>query len=101
MSSLTGGKIVNHEDLLFIADVSPPVQAKEGSLLFTVKEDNPWGKLVSPEFEVLLTEPSEDRNSFTTVFGEVVSGFGIFQHLINLFQAKPNQVMTISECGLI
>jgi hypothetical protein len=38
---MRGGQIDDHENFLFIADVSS-VPAKLGSILFTVQEENDW-----------------------------------------------------------
>ncbi len=92
-----GGKIIDYENLLFIADVSP-LPAKMGSLLFIVKEANTWGTLVSPEFQILLGEPPKDENN-TTVFGYVASGLsvltGLFKHL------QTDTIIHIVDCGVV
>nr|CAH0107668.1 unnamed protein product [Daphnia galeata] len=99
--SMRGGQIDDHENFLFIADVSS-VPAKLGSILFTVQEENDWGTLVSPDFQILLADPQWDTNIVNTIFGHVVVGFNVLDRIskIQLTNATKDFV-TIVECGVI
>lgn len=68
--SLVGGQIIDYLDQLFVADFSP-LPPKRGSLCFVVKENNNWGTIVSPEFQILLNDVDKAfEKNITTVFGE-------------------------------
>lgn len=93
-----GGKIIDYENLLFIADVSP-LPAKKGCLLFIVKEANTWGTLVSPEFQILLGEPPAKDENNTTVFGYVATNLS---KLTDLFRnLQTDEFIHISDCGVV
>ncbi|KAI9562612.1 hypothetical protein GHT06_010066 [Daphnia sinensis] len=98
--SLRGGQIVDHENLLFIADVSilPP---KLGSVFFTVKEDNVWGTLVSPEFQILLGEPKWETKTTSTVFGHVVDGLHVLNRISKIHQVNKSKFATVIDCGVV
>ncbi len=69
--SLVGGQICGLEEELFVAEKSP-LPAKFGSICFIPKEVNPWGTIVSPEFQIILSDPADDssHDAVTTVFGQ-------------------------------
>ncbi|XP_046636708.1 uncharacterized protein LOC124315225 [Daphnia pulicaria] len=97
--SLRGGQIFDLENYLFIADVSS-VPAKLGSILFTVQEDNLWGTIVSPDFQILLGDPQwDERNMPKTIFGHVVVGFNVLERIRKIKVTKD--VVTIVDCGVI
>ncbi|XP_057367393.2 uncharacterized protein LOC130688430 [Daphnia carinata] len=98
--SVRGGQILDHENLLFIADVSrlPP---KLGSVFFTVKEDNVWGTLVSPDFQILLGEPISDTKTTSTVFGHVVVGLNVLNRISKIRQVNESNFANVIDCGVI
>lgn len=100
ITSLRGGQIIDHENLLFIADISL-LPAKLGSVFFTVKEDNDWGTLVSPEFQILLGEPNWDKKTTSTVFGHVVVGFNVLDRISKIHKANKSTLATVIDCGVI
>ena len=99
MLSLVGGQVADYHNNIFHTGPSfMPV--KRGAIRFLLKEDNPWGLMVNPEFEIVLTDPDkESKISRTTVFGGVMAGMEIVELISQL--PADNQNCTIAECGLI
>ena len=73
-----------------------------GALRFVLKEDNPWGLMMTPEFEIVLTDlDKESKRPRTTVFGEVITGLDIVELISKQPVDNPSNPCTIFECGLL